>query len=128
LKSAWNSQSVFSGFVSLMCILQQAPCYNITFCTHNLRPILHVSNSTPSFSFCLDAICLATLGRLSAQCVYRILDLSQVSTYRGEPAILLIDALSDCRYHIEASMPDASPVAYATSLGITESGGNSRGI
>jgi hypothetical protein len=41
---------------------------------------------------------------------------------------VLKDALSDCRYHIEASMPDASPVAYATSLGITESGGDYLGI
>jgi ABC-type uncharacterized transport system substrate-binding protein len=44
------------------------------------------------------------------------------------PAIVLKDAPSGCRYHIEAPRPDAALVAYAASLGIDESGGDELGI
>ena len=43
-------------------------------------------------------------------------------------AIVLKDAPSGCRYHIEAPKPDAALVAYAASLGINESGGDELGI
>jgi ABC-type uncharacterized transport system substrate-binding protein len=43
-------------------------------------------------------------------------------------AILLQDAPSDCRYHLEAPQPDAALVAYAASIGINETGGDSLGI
>jgi ABC-type uncharacterized transport system substrate-binding protein len=44
------------------------------------------------------------------------------------PAIVLKDAPSGCRYHIEAPQPDAALVAYAAALGINESGGDELGI
>ena len=43
-------------------------------------------------------------------------------------AIVLKDAPSDCRYHIEAPKPDTALVAYAAALGINESGGDELGI
>lgn len=44
------------------------------------------------------------------------------------PAIVLKDAPSDCRYHIDAPKPHAALAAYAASLGINESGGDELGI
>jgi ABC-type uncharacterized transport system substrate-binding protein len=44
------------------------------------------------------------------------------------PAIVLKDAPSACRHHIEAPKPDAALIAYAASLGINESGGDELGI
>jgi ABC-type uncharacterized transport system substrate-binding protein len=43
------------------------------------------------------------------------------------PAIVLKNAPPTCRYRLEPPKPDATLVAYAASLGIDESGGNSLG-
>ena len=43
-------------------------------------------------------------------------------------AILLKNLPPACRYRIEPPKPDAALVAYATSLGINESGGGGLGI
>jgi ABC-type uncharacterized transport system substrate-binding protein len=43
-------------------------------------------------------------------------------------AITLDDAPANCRYSLEPPRPDAALVAYASSLGINESGGNELGI
>lgn len=60
--------------------------------------------------------------------LHRIVDVFRNGTRRGEPAIVLKDAPSDCRYHIAAPKPDAAPVPHAASLGINESGGDELGI
>ncbi len=44
------------------------------------------------------------------------------------PAIVLKNAPSDCRYHLEPPKPGAAMIAYAASLGVNESGGDELGI
>jgi len=43
-------------------------------------------------------------------------------------AVVLKDAPSNCRYHIEEPKPNAALIAYAAALGINESGGDDLGI
>ena len=55
-------------------------------------------------------------------------DLFRVTARRRGQAIMLKDIASSCRYRFEASKPNAALVAYATSPGIKESGGDGLGI